>query len=167
MADTNSWLSQTRPAKAIINPSDAIFVIFLTINPLRIIISGTVNPTGQFNVTDSGSETLVPAAGDDVGSLLDPGRCGRQQPVQPKACHGKGGGSRCHDHRPVQRGQTVAGQVPDRGSGETGPCAGGVGGGQWEIVQGLEIDEYSRAKIDASVAELESERDAVREPGLI
>lgn len=39
--------------------------------------------------------------------------------------------------------------------------------GRWEIVQGLEIDEYSRAKIDASVAELESERDAVRELGLI
>jgi len=28
--------------------------------------------------------------------------------------------------------------------------------GRWEIVQGLEIDAYSRAKIDASVAELES-----------
>lgn len=39
--------------------------------------------------------------------------------------------------------------------------------GDWEIVQGLEIDEYSRAKIDASVAELESERQAVRELGLI
>jgi malate dehydrogenase len=39
--------------------------------------------------------------------------------------------------------------------------------GQWEIVRGLEIDDYSRAKIDISVAELESERDAVRELGLI
>ena len=39
--------------------------------------------------------------------------------------------------------------------------------GQWEIVQGLEIDDYSRAKIDASVAELVDERDAVRELGLI
>ena len=45
------------------------------------------------------------------------------------------------------------------------PCV--VRGGQWEIVQGLEIDDYSRAKIDASVAELESERDAVRKLGLI
>ena len=45
------------------------------------------------------------------------------------------------------------------------PCV--VRGGQWEIVEGLEIDDYSRAKIDASVAELESERDAVRELGLI
>ena len=45
------------------------------------------------------------------------------------------------------------------------PCV--VRGGQWEIVQGLEIDDYSRAKIDASVAELESERDAVRQLGLI
>jgi malate dehydrogenase len=39
--------------------------------------------------------------------------------------------------------------------------------GRWEIVQGLEIDDYSRAKIDASVAELIDERDAVRDLGLI
>ena len=39
--------------------------------------------------------------------------------------------------------------------------------GKWEIVQGLEIDDYSRGKIDASVAELQSERDAVAELGLI
>jgi malate dehydrogenase len=34
-------------------------------------------------------------------------------------------------------------------------------------VQGLEIDPFSRARIDASVAELIEERDAVRELGLI
>ena len=45
------------------------------------------------------------------------------------------------------------------------PCV--VRDGQWEIVQGLEIDDYSRSKIDASVAELESERDAVKDLGLI
>jgi malate dehydrogenase len=39
--------------------------------------------------------------------------------------------------------------------------------GRYEIVQGLEIDEFSRAKIDASVAELAEERDAVAELGLI
>ena len=39
--------------------------------------------------------------------------------------------------------------------------------GKWEIVQGLEIDDYSRAKIDASAAELESERQAVLDLGLI
>ncbi|HVE62182.1 MAG TPA: malate dehydrogenase [Mycobacteriales bacterium] len=39
--------------------------------------------------------------------------------------------------------------------------------GSWEIVQGLEIDEFSRGRIDASVAELIEERDAVRELGLI
>jgi malate dehydrogenase len=39
--------------------------------------------------------------------------------------------------------------------------------GRWEIVQGLEIDEASRGRIDASVAELARERDAVRELGLI
>jgi len=40
-------------------------------------------------------------------------------------------------------------------------------GGEWEIVQGLEIDEFSRARIDASVHELVDERDAVTELGLI
>ena len=34
-------------------------------------------------------------------------------------------------------------------------------------MQGLEIDDYSRGKIDASAAELVDERDAVRELGLI
>jgi malate dehydrogenase len=38
---------------------------------------------------------------------------------------------------------------------------------RWEIVQGLEIDETSRARIDATVAELAAERDAVRKLGLI
>jgi len=39
--------------------------------------------------------------------------------------------------------------------------------GSWEIVQGLDIDDFSRAKIDASVAELVEERDAVKGLGLI
>ena len=39
--------------------------------------------------------------------------------------------------------------------------------GDWEIVQGLEIDDFSRGKIDASVAELEDERSAVQDLGLI
>ena len=39
--------------------------------------------------------------------------------------------------------------------------------GAWQIVQGLKIDEFSRARIDASVAELVGERDAVKELGLI
>jgi malate dehydrogenase len=39
--------------------------------------------------------------------------------------------------------------------------------GQWQIVQGLEINEFSRARIDASVAELVEERDAVAGLGLI
>jgi len=39
--------------------------------------------------------------------------------------------------------------------------------GNWEIVQGLEIDDFSRGKIDASTAELADERAAVTELGLI
>ena len=45
------------------------------------------------------------------------------------------------------------------------PCV--VKNGTYEIVQGLELNEFSRAKIDASVAELIEERDAVTELGLI
>ena len=40
-------------------------------------------------------------------------------------------------------------------------------GGTWEIVQGLEIDDFSRGRIDASVAELDEERQAVSDLGLI
>ena len=40
-------------------------------------------------------------------------------------------------------------------------------GGDWTIVQGLEIDEFSRARMDATAAELIEERDAVKELGLI
>ena len=39
--------------------------------------------------------------------------------------------------------------------------------GQFSIVQGLEIDEFSRGRIDASVAELAEERDTVQKLGLI
>ena len=39
--------------------------------------------------------------------------------------------------------------------------------GKYSIVQGLDIDAFSRARIDASVAELMEERDSVRSLGLI
>ena len=39
--------------------------------------------------------------------------------------------------------------------------------GAYEIVQGLDVNEFSRTRIDASVRELAEERDAVRELGLI
>ncbi|MEA5654982.1 malate dehydrogenase [Cutibacterium granulosum] len=42
-----------------------------------------------------------------------------------------------------------------------------IADGKPSIVQGLEIDDFSRAKIDASAKELSDERDAVRELGLI
>ena len=45
------------------------------------------------------------------------------------------------------------------------PCT--CTGGEYSIVQGLDIDDYSRGKIDASTGELAEERDAVRELGLI
>jgi malate dehydrogenase len=40
-------------------------------------------------------------------------------------------------------------------------------GGSWEIVQGLEIDDFSRGRMDATAAELVEERDAVKGLGLI
>jgi malate dehydrogenase len=40
-------------------------------------------------------------------------------------------------------------------------------GGECEIVQGLDLDEFSREKIEATVAELTEERDAVQKLGLI
>ncbi|MBO9625085.1 MAG: malate dehydrogenase [Microbacterium sp.] len=39
--------------------------------------------------------------------------------------------------------------------------------GEWRIVEGLELDDRARARIDASVAELVEERDAVRALGLL
>jgi malate dehydrogenase len=40
-------------------------------------------------------------------------------------------------------------------------------GGAYEVVQGLDIDGFSRGRIDATVNELKEERDAVRQLGLI
>ncbi len=45
------------------------------------------------------------------------------------------------------------------------PCT--VTDGEYSIVQGLDLDDFSRAKIDASVAELRDEREAVKSLGLI
>jgi malate dehydrogenase len=45
------------------------------------------------------------------------------------------------------------------------PCT--CSGGDWSIVEGLDIDDFSRTRIDASVKELQEERTAVQELGLI
>jgi malate dehydrogenase len=45
------------------------------------------------------------------------------------------------------------------------PCT--CSGGEWSIVSGLEIDDFSRARIDASVKELAEERQAIKDLGLI
>jgi malate dehydrogenase len=42
-----------------------------------------------------------------------------------------------------------------------------LSGGSYEIAEGLEVGDFARAKIDATVAELKEERDAVRQLGLI
>jgi malate dehydrogenase len=53
----------------------------------------------------------------------------------------------------------------DEGLISSFPCT--TSGGRYEIVQGLDIDDFSRARIDATVAELADERDAVASLGLI
>ncbi len=45
------------------------------------------------------------------------------------------------------------------------PCT--CTGGDWKLVEGLEINDFSRGRIDATVAELKEERDAVKDLGLI
>ena len=42
-----------------------------------------------------------------------------------------------------------------------------VTNGEWEIVQGLAVPEFSQARIDKTVEELVGERDAVKGLGLI
>ena len=45
------------------------------------------------------------------------------------------------------------------------PCT--CSGGEWSIVEGLEVPEFSRPRIDASAAELREERDAVSQLGCL
>jgi malate dehydrogenase len=45
------------------------------------------------------------------------------------------------------------------------PCT--CSGGEWRLVEGLEIDDFSRQRIDNSVNELKEEREAVRQLGLL
>jgi malate dehydrogenase len=45
------------------------------------------------------------------------------------------------------------------------PCR--CAGGEWEIVQGLDVPEFSQERIDRTVEELLGERDSVKELGLI
>src|SRR3954463_810315 len=42
-----------------------------------------------------------------------------------------------------------------------------TGGGSYEIVEGLDVDDFARGKIDATVNELKEERDAVRQLDLV
>ena len=45
------------------------------------------------------------------------------------------------------------------------PCR--CSGGEWSVVEGLDVPEFSRVRIDASAAELREERDAVAGLGLV
>ncbi len=45
------------------------------------------------------------------------------------------------------------------------PCT--AKGGRYEVVKGVDLDDFSAGRIEASVAELVDERDAVKDLGLI
>lgn len=69
-------------------------------------------------------------------------------------------------------GDWVSMAVPSDGSygvpeGIVSSFACTTSGGDWTIVPGLEVNEFSQAKIDATVAELSEEREAVRSLGLV
>jgi len=53
----------------------------------------------------------------------------------------------------------------DEGLISGAPCE--CSGGEWKLVEGLEITDFSRERIDATVSELKEERDAVQRLGLI
>jgi malate dehydrogenase len=53
----------------------------------------------------------------------------------------------------------------DEGLISGAPCT--CSGGEWRLVEGLEINDFSRERIDKTVAELKEERDAVKQLGLI
>lgn len=70
------------------------------------------------------------------------------------------------------RGDWVSMGVPSSGAYgiEEGVVAGHpctCSDGEWRVVEGLDVPEFSRERIDASVAELRSERDAVASLGLV
>jgi malate dehydrogenase len=53
----------------------------------------------------------------------------------------------------------------DEGLISSFPCT--CSGGEWSIVEGLEINDFAREKIEATVNELREEREAVQGLGLI
>ncbi|MGK2933396.1 MAG: malate dehydrogenase, partial [Solirubrobacterales bacterium] len=72
----------------------------------------------------------------------------------------------------TQEGDWVSMGIPSEGSyGVPDNIIAGFpvtcSGGEYSIVQGLDIDEFSREKIAASAAELSEERQAVADLGLL
>ena len=53
----------------------------------------------------------------------------------------------------------------DEGLISSFPCT--CANGEWSIVQGLEVNDFAKEKIEATVNELREERDAVSKLGLV
>ena len=69
-------------------------------------------------------------------------------------------------------GDWVSSSIPSDGSYDieegiicSFPCTSD--GGDWKIVEGLDVNDFSREKINATVDELKGERDTVKDLGLI
>ena len=89
----------------------------------------------------------------------------RRRPTPPSTTSARGCSARRTATGCRWRSPATAATACPRASSRASRCT--CAGGDYEIVQGLDIDDYSRGKIDASAAELVEERDAVDELGLI
>ena len=100
---------------------------------------------------------------DHRGARRVVGRVGRERGDRPRArLGGRHGRGRLGQHGCVLRRLLRGPRRTDRRDSPSRPT-----NGEWSIVDGLDLDEFSRARIDASVAELAEERDTVQELGLL
>ena len=83
------------------------------------------------------------------------GQCDRRQPALDPVADARG--------RLVQRRRGLRRQLRHPGRLDLQLPAGLQGGSDWSIVPGVPIDAEARKRLDASAAELISERDAIKE----
>ncbi len=155
-----------------------------------------VTSVTNMTVWGNHSTTPVPRPGERQGRRWKRLGAGRRRSLHHRRVHPAGGETRRRDHRGARCLQRrLGGQRRDRprprlgarhAGGRLGldgrpeptvptgsarassaaiPCQ--CSGGEWTIVQGLDVPDFSRERIDKSVLELQEERDAVSNLGLI
>jgi malate dehydrogenase len=148
----------------------------------HMAVWGNHSPTmypDLFNAKVRG-ERAWDAVGDEAGSptSTSPGRQARggDHRGARRVVGGVGGqrGDRPRARLGARHGRRGVGVDAVRSDGSYGVAEGIISsfpvrtsGGAWEIVQGLEVPEFSQARIDKTVAELLEERDAVTKLGLV